>query len=94
RPRYDWIPDQELYAQVATPSNDIYAQTLTEDQKKAVIELYPPIQGLSYKPPATLEEGVKKFNRGQQREDAQLKQLQYLMSAVLRPLDVLGHHIF
>lgn len=34
------------------------------------------------------------MNKGQQREDSNLKDLQYLLSGALRPLDILGHEIF
>ncbi|KAI9261608.1 hypothetical protein BDA99DRAFT_560467 [Phascolomyces articulosus] len=39
----------------------------------------------------SLPDAAKYFNKGQSAEDTKLHNLQYTLSAVLRPLDVLGH---
>jgi hypothetical protein len=49
---------------------------------------------MEYKAPSTIPAALKHMNKGQQHEDATLKDLQYLTSGVFRPLDILGFEIF
>jgi hypothetical protein len=91
RPSYDWQPDPLLYDRIPSLAHPIFYQTLPDDERKAIIERYPSVQGVKYTPPATIPEAQRKFNKGQHREDSSLRHLQYLASAILRPLDVLCH---
>ncbi|KAF7723586.1 hypothetical protein EC973_001827 [Apophysomyces ossiformis] len=93
RPSYAWQPDATLLEQVPTLANTLFSQTLSDVERKAIVDRYPAMQGLKYSPPATLPEASRKFSRGQQREDATLQGLQYSASAVFRPLDVLTHEL-
>ncbi|KAI9496843.1 hypothetical protein BDB00DRAFT_889729 [Zychaea mexicana] len=69
----------------------IFTSTLADEERKTIIERYPPIRTLKYSPPAAVPQADRLFKPGQKAEDAMLRQLQYTLSAVLRPLDVLGH---
>jgi hypothetical protein len=48
---------------------------------------------LEYKAPATIPTVDRLMTRGQHYEDNSLKHLQYLLSAVFRPLDILCHEL-
>ena len=72
---------------------EIFDYTLTDDDRRAIIDRYPAVEGLRYTPPNTLPQASRKFSRGQAREDTNLKNLQYAASGILRPLDVLAHNI-
>ena len=91
RPSYDWQPDALLYERIHSLANPIFHQNLSDEDRKAIIEKYPAIQGIKYTPPATLPEAQRKFNKGQYREDTSLRNIQYAASAILRPFDVLCH---
>ncbi|KAI9468500.1 MAG: hypothetical protein EXX96DRAFT_590849, partial [Benjaminiella poitrasii] len=47
----------------------------------------------TYQPPDMIPDAARKIQRTQQKQDASLKRLQYLVSATFRPLDILGHEI-
>jgi hypothetical protein len=51
RPSYDWQPLQLLFEHVLSLSSHIFKQTLSDDERKAIVERYPAIQGLKYTPP-------------------------------------------
>jgi hypothetical protein len=93
RPSYEWQPPQELYERVGSLSSPIFKQMLSDEDRKSIIEKYPAIQGLKYSPPSTVPEAQRRFNRGQAREDAALRNLQYSASAILRPFDTLCHEL-
>ncbi|KAG0172929.1 hypothetical protein DFQ29_008186, partial [Apophysomyces sp. BC1021] len=69
RPHFDWTPSEALLYYVPELSTDLFSQVLSDDQKKSIIELYPPLQTL-------------------------LKNIQYQLSAVFRPLDVLANELY
>lgn len=46
RPNYDWQPPQEVYTRVRSLINPIFKQTLSDEERKHIIEQYPAIQGL------------------------------------------------
>jgi hypothetical protein len=48
---------------------------------------------LEYKAPATIPTAERLMNKGQKYEDNSLKNLQYLLSATFRPLDILSHEL-
>ena len=51
RPSYDWQPPQELYERIGSLSNPIFKQTLSDEERKTIVERYPAIQGLKYSLP-------------------------------------------
>ncbi|KAI8574932.1 hypothetical protein K450DRAFT_264082 [Umbelopsis ramanniana AG] len=77
RPSYDWQPPQELYDRIGSLSSPIFKQTLSDEERKSIVERYPPIQGLKYAPPSAIPEAQRRFNKGQAREDSTLRNLQY-----------------
>ncbi|GAB5587994.1 hypothetical protein Unana1_02894 [Umbelopsis nana] len=54
RPSYDWQPDPLLYDRIPSLAHPIFYQTLSDDERKAIIERYPVVQGVKYTPPATI----------------------------------------
>lgn len=93
RPHYEWTPSE---AQVNLMHMDVPIHTskpMSTVDRKAIIEAYPPVAQLEYRPPATVPSAEKNMNRGQKIEDNSLKHLQYQASAILRPLDVLAHEM-
>jgi len=93
RPSYDWQPPQELYERIGSLSNPIFKQTLSDEERKTIVERYPAIQGLKYSPPSAVPEAQRRFNKSQAREDSTLRNLQYTASAILRPFDTLCHEL-
>ncbi|KAG2206637.1 hypothetical protein INT45_007412 [Circinella minor] len=66
---------------------------LTDDERRKKINQYPNIDNLQYQPPDTIPTAAHKMNKYQVKQDMSLKCLQYLLSGVFRPLDVLGLEI-
>ena len=93
RPSYDRQPPQELYERIGSLSNPIFKQTLSDEERKTIVERYPAIQGLKYSPPSAVLEAQRRFNKSQAREDSTLRKLQYMASAILRPFDTLRHEL-
>ncbi|KAI9314654.1 hypothetical protein BX666DRAFT_2029523 [Dichotomocladium elegans] len=93
RPRYDWCPAQLLRELIPTLDHLVFGQPLDDEDRKTIVERYPPMAGVSYSPPSTLPEAERHFNRGHKHEDASLRSMQYATSAILRPLDVLAHSL-
>ncbi|ORY90556.1 hypothetical protein BCR43DRAFT_424327, partial [Syncephalastrum racemosum] len=91
RPHYDWHPSEQLQQLMPTLGHPVFGNALAPEERRELIERYPPVAGLNYSPPATLPEAAKHFNTGHKREDHALQDVQYASSAILRPLDVLGH---
>ncbi|KAI8141141.1 hypothetical protein BJV82DRAFT_519106, partial [Fennellomyces sp. T-0311] len=56
-----------------------------------IIKKYPPIRSLKYAPPAAIPQAERLFCPGQKAEDTMLRQLQYALSGIICPLDVLEH---
>ncbi|KAL7330075.1 hypothetical protein PS15p_205064 [Mucor circinelloides] len=93
RPLYEWTPSE---AQVNNMHMDIPSHTsrpMSNVDLKAIIEAYPPMAQLEYRPPATVPSAEKNMNKGQKIEDNSLKHLQYHVSAILCPLDVFAHEM-
>ncbi len=67
---------------------------LTDNDRKSIIENYPPLASLDYRPPSSVPTAERLMNKAQRMEDHSLKRLQYLTSAVFRPLDILAHELF
>ncbi|KAK4514625.1 GTP-binding nuclear protein gsp1/Ran [Mucor velutinosus] len=70
------------------------AKPLPESERKAIIEAYPPMAHLDYNAPNTIPSAERLMNRGQKYQDTAIKQLQYLLSAAFRPLDILTNEMF
>ncbi|KAI9468992.1 MAG: hypothetical protein EXX96DRAFT_590030 [Benjaminiella poitrasii] len=51
------------------------------------------MEHVTYQPPDMIPVAVHNIQRTQQKQDASLKRLQYLVSGIFRPLDILGHEI-
>jgi hypothetical protein len=66
---------------------------LTDDKRRKTIDRYPNIESLQYQPSDTISSAARKMNKYQTKQDMSLKRLQYLLSGVFRPLDVLGLEI-
>ncbi|KAG0183934.1 hypothetical protein DFQ28_000456 [Apophysomyces sp. BC1034] len=94
RPHFDWTPSEALLDHVPELSTDLFSQILSDDQKKSTIELYPPMQTEKYSPPLTIPAAQERFNKSQSREDQLLKNIQYQLSAVFRPLDVIANELY
>lgn len=94
RPQYDWVPP-ELLTQCLQLDQDLFSTSnlLPDDERKRLIEAYPPIRDLEYRAPATLPDAQKRMNKAQQLEDSSLREIQYMLSGVFRPLDILGHEL-
>ncbi|OAD08248.1 hypothetical protein MUCCIDRAFT_158469 [Mucor lusitanicus CBS 277.49] len=75
-----------------TPTH--HAKALPDSERKAIIEAYPPMAHLDYRAPAIIPTAERMMNRGQKYENTAIKQLQYLLSAAFRPLDILIHEMF
>jgi hypothetical protein len=93
RPSYDWQPPQELYEHTGSLSNPIFKQTLSDEERKTIVERYPAIQGLKYFPPSAVPQAQRRFNKSQAREDSTLCNLQYTASAISRHFDILCHEL-
>ncbi|KAG2217030.1 hypothetical protein INT45_003986, partial [Circinella minor] len=63
---------------------------LTDDERHKLIDQYPNIESLQYQPLDIILTATRKMNKYQAKQDISLKCLQYLLSSVSRPLDVLG----
>ncbi|CEP15311.1 hypothetical protein [Parasitella parasitica] len=70
------------------------AKPMPNSERKAIIESYSPMAHLNYRAPAIIPSAERMMNHGQKYEDNALKQLQYLLSAVFRPLDILTNEMF
>ena len=93
RPQYDWQPSGQLCDLVPTLEHSPFGMSLSDEDRKTLLDRYPPIAGLVYSPPSMLPEAERHFKPGHRREDALLRALQYATSAILQPLDVLAHSL-
>lgn len=93
RPHYDWSPSEGLTELMNLDAPLHTSALLSDSERKTIIESYPPMAHLDYKAPATIPSAERMMNKGQRYEDNSLKQLQYLLSAVYRPLDILSHEL-
>ena len=72
---------------------DLFTTLLDVEERKRLIEAYPPVKDLTYTPPTTVPQAQKQFKPAQSREDTQLRNFQYSLSAVFRPLDILANEV-
>ncbi|KAI9338901.1 hypothetical protein BD770DRAFT_400542 [Pilaira anomala] len=93
RPSYTWTPSEFLTGVLSLDEPIFTSPAITDEERKKTIERYPPIENLHYQPPDTVPVAARKMNRFQAKQDMSLKKLQYLLSGIFRPLDVLGLEI-
>ncbi|CEP08765.1 hypothetical protein [Parasitella parasitica] len=91
RPHYDWYPSEGLTELMNLDAPMHTSEPLSDSERKTIIESYPPLAHLDYKAPATIPTAERAMNKSQRYEDNCLKQLQYQLSAVYRPFDILSH---
>lgn len=93
RPHYDWSPSETVTGLMAldVPLNN--TPSLSDSERKSIIESYPPMANMDYKPPATIPSAERLMTKGQRYEDNAIKQLQYVHSATYRPLDIFIHEL-
>lgn len=91
RPHYDWSPSNTVteLMDLEAPLNT--NPLLSNSEQKSIIESYPLMAHLDYKPPATIPSAEHFMNKGQRYEDNSIKHLQYVHSATYRPLDISIH---
>ncbi|KAG0758604.1 hypothetical protein G6F25_006029 [Rhizopus arrhizus] len=94
RPHYDWTPSEFLNQFLQLDTHLYTSPMLTDNDRKSIIENYPPLASLDYRPPSSVPTAERLMNKAQRMEDHSLKRLQYLTSAVFRPLDILAHELF
>ncbi|CEP09384.1 hypothetical protein [Parasitella parasitica] len=94
RPHYEWT-QSEVQVNILQMDIPIHSSSkpMTTADRRSIIETYPPVAQLEYRSPATLPSAEQAMNQGEKMEDNSLKQLQYQASAILCPLDVLGHEM-
>lgn len=93
RPHYDWSPSPFLMELLNLDAPLHNSPVLSDSDRKTIIESYPPLSHLDYRAPATVPTAERVMNKGQKLEDQSLKSLQYLLSAVFRPLDILANEL-
>ncbi|KAG2222166.1 hypothetical protein INT45_007183 [Circinella minor] len=94
RPHFDWLPSKELLQLLPELTEDLISHQLSDDQKKSLINNYPVIQGIRFTAPqAILTAASSQFNRAQSREDSTLRHLQYQLSVVFCPFDILANEL-
>ena len=93
RAKYEWTPSNELVTLLDMDQDLFVGTPLTDKQRASLIDLYPPIAALDYRPPDAVPAAYGHMNESQRSHDASLKSIQYLLSAVFRPLDLLGHQL-
>ncbi|KAI8053540.1 hypothetical protein BDF21DRAFT_403996 [Thamnidium elegans] len=90
---YTWTPPEFLTELLSLDEPLFTSSILTDDERKKTIERYPPVENLHYQPSDTVPVAARKMNRYQTKQDISLKKLQYLVSGVFRPFDVLDLEI-
>ncbi|RCH88068.1 hypothetical protein CU097_000681, partial [Rhizopus azygosporus] len=94
RPQFDW-PPPEFLAQGLQLDRYLFSteHIITDDERRELIKSYPALRNIEYKPPSTLPAAQRCMNKTQQLEDSSLRDLQYFLSGVFRPLDILGNEL-
>ncbi|KAG1441616.1 hypothetical protein G6F56_011397 [Rhizopus delemar] len=84
---------QQQQQQQQSPAHQPQPMQDNDDSSPPAPHLYPPIAALDYRPPDAVPTAYGRMNESQRSHDASLKSIQYLLSAVFRPLDLLGHQL-
>ncbi|KAG1472651.1 hypothetical protein G6F54_014424 [Rhizopus delemar] len=76
RPQFDWSPP-EILAQSLQLDRDLFSteHILPDDERRELIEAYPALRNIEYKPPSTLPTAHRCMNKAQQLEDSSLREL-------------------
>lgn len=90
-PHYDWSPLDSVTELMILEAPLNTHSLLSNSERKSIIESYPAMAHLDYKPPATISSVEYLMNKGQRYKDNSLKDLQYVHSATYRPLDIFIH---
>lgn len=90
RPDYSWVPSPILTEVLRLNSSLFQTPVLPDEDRRTMIEKYPGLRGIQYQPPDTIPMAAQKMQKFHTKQDMSLKRLQYLLSAVFRPMDVLG----
>ncbi|KAG1324710.1 hypothetical protein G6F62_008942 [Rhizopus arrhizus] len=93
RAKYEWTPSNKLVTLLDMDQNLFVGTPLTDKQLASLIDLYPPNAVLDYRPPDAVTAAYGHMNESQRSHDASLKSIQYLLSAVFRSLNLLGHQL-
>ncbi|KAG2211367.1 hypothetical protein INT45_010580 [Circinella minor] len=93
QPSYSWSLSPFLTEVLSLDSSLFLTTMLTDDERHKTIDQYPNMDNLQYQPPNTIPTATRKMNKYQVKQDMSLKHLQYLLSEVFRPFDVLGLEI-
>jgi hypothetical protein len=88
RQRETWCPDDMFMDRVRSWTTKIDDFSLPEKDRKEIIDKYAPIDGLDYNPASSYEFNGVKLNKTQKIYDNQFKHVMYLLTGVLRPIDV------
>ncbi|ORE13550.1 hypothetical protein BCV71DRAFT_277925 [Rhizopus microsporus] len=95
RPHYDWTLSDLLLQFLQLYTHSYTAPLLKDNDRKTIIENYPHLAMLDYRPSSSAVTTAERLiSSVQKMEDQSLKRLQYLTSAVFRPLDILAHELF
>ncbi|KAI8356751.1 hypothetical protein EDC96DRAFT_597206 [Choanephora cucurbitarum] len=94
RQQLEWTPPEELTEMLNLKQSPFISSPMPDTQRRELIESYPPMRNMDYRAPSTLPAAPKQMNKGQQHEDIVLREAQYLLTGVLRPLDILGYEIY
>ncbi|KAI8326725.1 hypothetical protein EDC96DRAFT_453862 [Choanephora cucurbitarum] len=94
RQQFDWTPPEELTEMLNLNQSPFISSPMPDTQRRELIESYPPMRNMDYRAPSTLPAAQEQMNKGQQHEVIVLKEAQYLLTGVLRPLDILGYEIY
>ncbi|OAD73657.1 hypothetical protein PHYBLDRAFT_145132 [Phycomyces blakesleeanus NRRL 1555(-)] len=63
RQTYEWVPSEKLMSLLPSLQHTLFSQTFTEDEKRSLLDQYPPISGVKYSPPVTLPQATKVFHK-------------------------------
>ncbi|KAI7873163.1 uncharacterized protein EV154DRAFT_431167, partial [Mucor mucedo] len=90
RPSYTWNRSPLLTEKLSLDSSLFPDTTMRDEERRLLIDKYPGIETVQYQPPESIPSAARRMNKYQAKQDMSLKRLQYLISGVFRPLDVLG----
>jgi hypothetical protein len=93
RPSYSWTPPPLLTEVLQLNSPLFPSVMMSNEEGRKLIDRYPNLEGTQYQPPDTIPLASRKMKPHQSKQDISLKRLQYLISGVFRPMDVLGLEI-
>ncbi|OBZ80964.1 hypothetical protein A0J61_10987 [Choanephora cucurbitarum] len=81
RPDHTWQPTPFLFGLMNFDQSLFITSTLTDDNRKVIIEQYLGMKDIDYQPPDTVPAAAHSMKSHQIKQDRSLKRLQYLSSA-------------